>query len=307
MEPAQLAACLRGAIGFPVTPFRDDPERSVDVDAFAAHVDRVASGGLSAIVIAGGMGEFFSLTSGEITELTRIAVAAAAARIPVLVGVGGGPVEGRALARAARDAGVDGLVILPPNYPAPDPAGLVAYYQAIAEAVPDLAVILYSRGNARLTPEILRGLADQSNVVGMKDGHGDVRTFLRNRFALGDRYVWIAGTGDDLVGAYAAAGAQAYTSSIACFDPALSVELWRLADSGRFEELNVLLTERVLPWYELRSLRPGYEVAVMKAAMEGLGQGAGRVRPPLADLTPDVAAAVRSLADRLGTWRPAQP
>ena len=59
----------------------------------------------------------------------------------MLAGVGGGPVEGRALARAVRDAGADGLVIMPPNYPAPDPAGLVAYYQAIAEAVPDLAVI----------------------------------------------------------------------------------------------------------------------------------------------------------------------
>lgn len=305
MQPQDLAARLRGVIGFPVTPFRRDEELSVDWEAFEAHVDFVCRSGVSAIVVVGGTGEFFSLTPPEIIELTRIGVRTAKGRVPVLAGVGSGPVEGRALARAARDAGVDGLVILPPYYPTPNSTGLIAYYRAIAAAVPDIGVVPYSRGSVPITPDVLHGLAEVANVVAFKDGHGDVRMFLRNRLALGQRYVWVAGMGDDLVGAYAAAGAQAYTSSIASFDPALSIELWRLASAGRIGELDALLTERVLPWYELRSLRAGYEVAVMKGAMEAFGQRAGPVRPPLSDLTPEHAAAVRALAKQLGTWEPA--
>ena len=302
MHPSELAERLAGPIAFPVTIFNDDDDKSVDLEALAAHIDLVVSGGVSAIVIAGGTGEYFSLSMEEINDVIQVGVRAVRGRVPVLAGVGFGPRQGAALARAARDIGVDGLVILPPYYPTPDPGGLVAYYRSVASAVPDVGVVPYSRGAAKLTPDILRGLADVPNVVAFKDGHGDVRMFLRNRFALGKRYVWIAGAGDDLVGAYAAAGAAAYTSSIACFDPVLAVELWRLASSGMSAALDQLLFDRVLPWYEMRSRRPGYEVSVMKGAMEALGYRAGPVRPPLAQLTTEDSLEVKRLAGRLGLW-----
>jgi 5-dehydro-4-deoxyglucarate dehydratase len=282
----------------------DDLSRTIDWDAYVSHIDFICRGGLAAIVVAGGTGEMFSLTSSEITELIRVGIETSKRRLPVLAGVGFGPAMGCELARTARDLGVDGLVVLPPYYASPDDRGLTDYYLSIATSVPDIAVIPYSRGHARVTPDVLRGLTAAPNIVAVKDGQGDLRMFLRNRLALGSRFIWVAGTGDDLVGAYAAAGAQAYTSSIACFDPGLSVQLWRLANSGAHEALDSLLASHVLPWYELRARRPGYEVAVMKAAMEAFGQRAGPVRAPLVNLSAAEKDEVQRLASRLGTWHP---
>ena len=297
---SETASRLRGTIGFPVTPFETSDGQPIDWPAFREHVDAMAGSGLSAVVVAGGTGELFSLRRDEVVRLAREAVEVVAGRTVVVVGVGSGAAHGGELAIAARDAGADAVLVLPPYYPTPDREGLVAYYAQIAAAVPELAVVPYSRGAARITPDVLERLAAAPNVTAFKDGHGDVRTFLLNRRALGDRYVWLAGTGDDLVGPYAAAGAEGYTSSIACFDPALSLELWRLAAGGRFAELDALSERMVHPWYELRTRRPGYEVSVMKGAMEAFGARAGSVRPPLAPLTAEDAEEVRRIARAVG-------
>jgi 5-dehydro-4-deoxyglucarate dehydratase len=302
LAPSALAGRLRGVIAFPVTPFLRNADRDLDLPSFEAHIERLAGSGVAALVVAGGTGEFFSLTPTEIGRLVRAAVGIAGGRLPILAGVGLGPSLGAELARDARHAGADGVLALPPAYPNPDASGLVAYYRAIARAVPDLAVVPYSRGGALVTPAVLEGLATTPNVVAFKDGQGDVRMFQRNRAALGDRYVWLAGAGDDIVGAYAAAGAEGYTSSLACFDPPLSLRLWELASAGRLAELDRLHAERVAPWYALRARRAGYEVSVMKAGMEAFGMTAGPVRPPLADVADEERAEIQALAGRIGLF-----
>lgn len=291
---------LCGVIAFAVTPFNDDAEYSINWHAFEDHVATLAASGVSTVVVAGGTGEGFSLRPSEVVEITRRAAPITAGRVALLVGAGFGSTQAREIARAAQDAGADGLLILPPYYPNPDPGGLVAYYRAIASAVPELGVAIYGRAGAVITPTVLDGLRDMINIVALKDGTGDVRMFQRNRAQFGDRFAWIAGVGDDLVAAYAAAGAEGYTSSIACYDPRLSLHLWDLAKSGRFDELRELSAERVLPWFSLRALKPGYEVAVVKATMEEFGHVAGTVRPPLTPVTPDVRAEIKSLVAQLG-------
>src|SRR5205823_11680546 len=96
-----------------------------------------------------------------------------------------------------------------------------------------------------------------------------------------ERLVWLAGVGDDLVGAYFAGGAAGFTSSLACFWPEASAELYRLASTGDFEGLREYHLRVVRPFYELRQRGRGLEVSVMKAAMELLGHPAGPHRPPL--------------------------
>jgi dihydrodipicolinate synthase/N-acetylneuraminate lyase len=96
-----------------------------------------------------------------------------------------------------------------------------------------------------------------------------------------ERLAWLAGVGDDLVGAYFAAGAEGFTSSLACFWPEASAELFRLASSGDFQGLAAYHLRVVRPFYELRQRGRGFEVSVMKAAMEILGHPAGPPRPPL--------------------------
>src|SRR5262249_53315461 len=133
----------------------------------------------------------------------------------------------------------------------------------------------------------------------------DVRLFQRIREHVverlgAERLVWLAGAGDDLVAPYFAIGAEGYTSSLACFSPEASVELLHLARAGDRDALPRSPSERVRPIYALRQGRRGYEVAVMKAAMETLGHRAGPVRPPLGNLNPAERPELAEVLARLG-------
>jgi 5-dehydro-4-deoxyglucarate dehydratase len=299
MHPTELADRLAGVIGFPITPFRADAEMTIDVPAFRDHVDGLADGGLAAMVVAGGTGEFFSLTPHEIADLAREALAAADGRVPILVGVGHGAAIGRELAKELEAIGVDGLLLMPPYYPTPDPATLADYYATIAGAAPGTGVVVYSRDHARLDIPALQDMSRIDNLVAVKDGLGDIRSFTHNRSVLGERYKWLGGAGDDLVGAYAASGAEGYTSSLACIDASLSLRLWTVAQSGDWQELDVLMRDKVTPWYVLRRNRRGYEVSTIKAALTLLGRAAGPVRPPLANVTEEDQAQIRALLQNM--------
>jgi 5-dehydro-4-deoxyglucarate dehydratase len=246
----------------------------------------------------------YALTPQECADVTRATVEAVGRRIPVMAGVGFNAAIGAELARQADRNGAQGILVLPPYYAVPDPDGLADYYRAIAEATP-LGVAIYARDGATFTPDALERVAREiPNFVAFKDGRGDVRAFQRLRghisAALGtDRLVWLAGVGDDLVAPYFAAGAQGFTSSIACFWPEASVKLFELAKSRDMLELHTFHGRVIHPIYELRQLRRGFEVSIMKACMELLGHKAGRVRPPLANVPNDVLMKLRQLLDEL--------
>jgi 5-dehydro-4-deoxyglucarate dehydratase len=300
-EPAALGPRLRGVLAFPITPYAADG--SVDLDAVRTNAAWLARSGVHALVAPSGTGELFSLTPDESAAIVEVTVEAAGGRVPVIAGTGMGPRVAAEGARRAERAGADGVLVLPPYYAHPDPEGLVAYYRSVADAT-GLPVAIYARDSASLTPPLLERLAREiPTLVALKDGRGDVRLFQRLREHVGERLgrerlVWICGAGDDMVGPYFAVGAEGYTSSLACFWPEASLELLRLARGGDTGELARYHARVVRPFYEMRQRRHGYEVAVMKAAMELLGHPAGPVRPPLADLTPaDRAELAAILAD----------
>jgi 5-dehydro-4-deoxyglucarate dehydratase len=140
------------------------------------------------------------------------------------------------------------------------------------------------------------------NLVFWKDGQGDARKYQRIMSVVGDRLAWIGGIGDDCVPAYFAIGVQAFTSSISSIAPRLSLEL---ADAGLkrdFARLDGLMKTYVHPLYHLRDHKKGYEVAVMKRAMEILGKPAGPVRPPLCDVTPHELEQIRQLMETYREW-----
>jgi 5-dehydro-4-deoxyglucarate dehydratase len=300
MRVNELSERLVGAIAFPITPFERSAGLPIDEDAFREHIEFVAASGVAALVVAGGTGEFFSLEPREIIRLARLATDVVGNRVPIVVGVGRNVAEGRQLARELRNVEVDGLLLMPPYYSAPDRESLVGYYASIAGAVPDTSCVFYARDHVRLDVDLLHALAETQNIVAVKDGQGSVREFLHARAALGDRFRWLGGAGDDLVGAYASAGAAGYTSSLACFDPQLSLRLWEFAAGGAPSELDALLMKHVIPWYTLRALRRGYEVAVVKAGVEAFGGTAGPVRPPLANLSGEHMRRVSVLAEQIG-------
>jgi 5-dehydro-4-deoxyglucarate dehydratase len=299
VAPDELASRLRGPVAFAITPFHGDAPRSIDWDAFRGQVDMLVASGLGSLVVAGTTGEFSSLASAEVVALARAAVDVVAGRVPVLAGAGLGMGSGQRLARALARAEIDGLLLMPPAYGQADADGLAGYYRALAAAAPGLGLVLYCRDQVPLDLALLQELAAVRSLVAVKEGHRRPDDLARARSQLGDRFRWLGGSGDDLVGAYAAAGADGFTSSIACFDPGVALRAWDLARDGS-GELDALLARHVMPWFELRRVRRGYDVAVTKAAVEAFGGRAGPVRPPLPSLTAEHLEAVRALARRTG-------
>jgi 5-dehydro-4-deoxyglucarate dehydratase len=270
---------VRGVLGFPITPFRQD--LSLDLDALARNVDEMARYPFCALVAAGGTGEIYSLTPAEVEDVVRVTVQAAAGRMPVVAGTGFNGPLGADMAKRAEKAGAACILALPPYYIGAPFEGVVAYYQEIGAAT-GLPLMVYSRDWAVFTPGMVARLADRvPTLTFWKDGQGDARKYQRIMQSVGDRLAWLGGLGDDCVPGYFAVGVQAYTSSISNIAPRLSVELAEAGMAHDFARLDGLMKKYVHPLYALRERVKGYEVAVMKAAMEILGMTAGPVRPPL--------------------------
>jgi 5-dehydro-4-deoxyglucarate dehydratase len=276
---SQILSKLKGVFGFPVTPFRKD--LSLDLDALTRNVDEMAGFPFCALVAAGGTGEVYSLSPDETEQVVAATVRAVKGRMPVMAGTGYNATIGVDIARRAAKAGADCILALPPYYVAAPEEGLFAYYEAIGRAT-DLPLTVYSRDWAVFTPEMVQRLAVQvPTLKGWKDGQGDVRKYQRIMERNGDRLAWFGGLGDDCVPGYFAIGVQAYTSSISNIAPKLSLALAEAGMKHDFIKLNTLMQRYVNPLYALRERARGYEVAVMKEAMEVLGMPAGPVRPPL--------------------------
>lgn len=279
---AEICSRIQTAIAFPVTPFHAD--YALDLDGLKRLVRFMVDGGIEALVAAGGTGELYNLDMDEWRAVVRATVEEVGGRAVVIAGIGFNGYTGARMAREAQEMGADALLIFPPYYRTGDEDGLFGYYRMIASAT-ELPVIPYSRDNAVLGPRIAERIAAIPNAVAYKDGQGSARMFMRVRQHLGDRFVWLGGTGDDLVPAYFAAGAQGYTSSVANVSPRLALDLLHGVQAGRFAEMQALVDRAIVPLYELRDKRRGYEVSAMKAMMAGRGLPGGPVRPPLLDLT----------------------
>jgi 5-dehydro-4-deoxyglucarate dehydratase len=112
---------------------------------------------------------------------------------------------------------------------------------------------------------------------------------------VGDRLIWLGGSGDDNAPGYYSIGVHGYTSSISNFLPKLALAVAHAGAARDFAELNRLVNRYVHPLYRLREKMRGYDVAVLKLAMEMFGIAAGPVRPPLPAVAPDVAEQLRAL------------
>lgn len=283
----------KGVFGFPVTPLKLD--LSLDLDALRKNVEWMTRNPFCAFVCAGGTGELYSLTADEVGEITRASVEACQGRMHVVAGTGFNVPIGIDMAKQAEKAGAHALLILPPYYQNPPEEGLYQYYESIAGAT-SLPVLIYSREWAVFSPKNVEELAKRiPNLQGWKDGQGDARKYQRIMNAVGDRLAWFGGIGDDCVPGYFAVGVQAYTSSISNIAPMLSLMLAEAGMKRDFAKLNELMAKYVHPLYAIRDRLRGYEVSVMKEAMEILGMPAGPVRPPLVNTRPQDVEDVRKL------------
>lgn len=300
LAPDQLKPRLEGVFGFPITPFHTDG--SLNVAALRRHVDWMAGTGVSTIFVCAGTGEFSALALEEFREAVGAAVKEVAGRVPVLAGVGYSTAIACQFAREAERAGVDGILALPPYLVTPELEGLYRHYRQIAQSV-GVGVILYHRDNALFAPDTVARLAELPNLVGFKDGYGNLEQFNRTRLALGDRLAWINGmpTAEMTFPAFHACGARAFTSAISNFIPHVALRFYRAVVEGDRETADEILTAVIEPLCRLRDRKRGYAISYVKAAVTLTGRltpdTAGPVRPPLVDLTPAEIQELRGVLD----------
>jgi 5-dehydro-4-deoxyglucarate dehydratase len=158
---------FNGMLFFPITPYARDGE--VDLKELAAHIERGAGAGG---VVACGTGEFSALEPDEYAEVVRTAVETIAGRVPVFAGAGGPVRTARRFADRAAAAGADGVLLLPPYLTEATGRGLEAYVRAATRE--DLPAIVYNRANARFTGQSAVAVAELPQVIGFKDGVGDL-------------------------------------------------------------------------------------------------------------------------------------
>ncbi|RDG37720.1 5-dehydro-4-deoxyglucarate dehydratase [Streptomyces corynorhini] len=295
---------LDGVLFFPVTPFA--PDGALAPEALRAHVSAGVAAGAGAVFPACGTGEFHALSADEHTEVVRLTAEAVEGGVPVYAGVGGPLPTALALARAARDNGADGLLLLPPYLVSGDQAGLVRYVRQIAEAA-GLPLIVYNRANARFTPDAAAEAAAIDGVVGFKDGVGDIETLARTVFAVreslresGKPFQFFNGlpTAEATVPAYRAIGVPLYSSAAFCFAPEISTAFHRAVTTGDDKRVDALLAGFFHPLVALRDKAPGYAVSLVKAGVKLRGLDAGSVRAPLSDPAPEDLAALAALLER---------
>src|SRR5215510_7288314 len=190
MHPTTLRNKLSGVIAFPVTPFKED--LSLDLPALHQNLTHLLQYQISAIVAAGGTGEMYSLTPAEYTRVVELTALAVEDRVPVIAGVGFNQRLGIEMAQAAEKAGADGILIFPPYYPQADDEGLFEYYRSVAAAV-RLGVLIYSRDWAVFSPSMVERLTSIPNLIGWKDGEGDIRRLQAIMNQVGDRLHCIGG------------------------------------------------------------------------------------------------------------------
>jgi len=284
-----------GLLSFPVTHFNDAYE--FDEAPYREHLEWLLQHRPAGLFAAGGTGEFFSLTLEEFSKVVSAAVRQTNHRVPVVAGCGYGTAMAKQFALAAEAAGADGILLLPPYLLNCEAAGLVAHVEAVCAST-RLGVIFYNRDNAILNEDALERLCTRCpNLVGFKDGYGDIELMTRIYARMGDRLTYIGGlpTAETFALPYLEMGVTTYSSAIFNFLPQFAQSFYAAVRRRDHEEVFKQLREFVLPYINIRNRRKGYAVSIVKAGMRAIGRSAGPVRAPLIDLDESEMKALTTL------------
>ncbi|MCY4746753.1 5-dehydro-4-deoxyglucarate dehydratase [Pelomonas sp. UHG3] len=301
MSPQELKAVLEaGLLSFPLTDF--DAQLNFNPKGYADRLEWLQPYGASALFAAGGTGEFFSLEPGEYSDIIKVALDTCRGRTPILAGAGGGTRVAIQYAQEAEALGAQGILLLPHYLTEASQEGLINHVEAVCKSV-KFGVVVYNRGACKLTPQSLQILADRCpNLIGFKDGLGDIEKFVAIRQTLGNRFAYLGGlpTAEVFAGAYKAMGCPVYSSAVFNFIPKTAMEFYNAHAANDTATCDRLIRDFFLPYLAIRNKGEGYAVSIVKAGATLIGHSAGPVRPPLSDLLPAEVEALSALIAKLG-------
>jgi 5-dehydro-4-deoxyglucarate dehydratase len=197
-------------------------------------------------------------------------------------------------------------LLLPPYLLNASQPGLMAHVEAICRAT-GIGVIVYNRDNAILEADTVARLCERCpNLVGLKDGVGDIELMVRTRNLLGDRLVYLGGlpTAETFARPYLAMGVATYSSALLNFFPNFARGFYRAVRAEDVGAIEAGLRDFVLPYTAIRNRGRGYAVSIVKAGVRIAGRSAGPVRPPLTELDAKSYANLQALMEKHGDRAP---
>jgi len=289
-----------GLLSFPVTDF--DAQGDFNAKGYAARLEWLAPYGASALFAAGGTGEYFSLYGEEYGQIIKTAVDTCRGKVPIIAGAGGPTRTAIAHAQEAERLGAHGILLLPHYLTEAGQDGLIAHVEQVCKSV-QFGVIVYNRDRTKLTPESLAILAERCpNLIGFKDGLGNIEVMSSIYMAMGDRFAYLGGlpTAEVYAAAYKALGTPVYSSAVFNFIPKTAMQFYEAVRTDDMATQHRLLRQFFMPYLKIRNRVEGYGVSIIKAGARLVGHGAGPVRAPLSDLKPGEMDELKALIDALG-------
>ena len=301
MTPQDLKTIMgSGLLSFPITDF--DAQGNFRPKTYIERLEWLAPYGASALFAAGGTGEYFSLSGPEYSEVIKTAVDTCRGKVPIIAGAGGPTRTAIAHAQEAERLGAHGILLLPHYLTEAGQEGLIEHVAQVCNSV-KFGVIVYNRSVSKFTPESLAILAERCpNLIGFKDGVGDIEQMSAIFMKMGDRFSYLGGlpTAEVFAAAYKALGTPVYSSAVFNFVPKTAMQFYEAVRTDDMATQHHLLREFFHPLLNIRNRKQGYAVAMIKAGARIVGHDAGPVRAPLSELAPHECEELAALITKLG-------
>lgn len=289
---------------FPAATTQFNADESLNLPATMEHLDVMLDAGINGLIMLGTVGENCSLSAQEKVQVLEATVRHVKGRVPVLTGVAEfTTTQACEFARAAKAAGADGLMVLPPMSYKADSAEIVAHIRAVAEAT-DLPVMIYNNPacyGVDITAETVAELAKVPNIVSVKESSDDPRRLTDIANLVDDDFVLFCGV-DDLALESVALGAHGWISGLVNAFPQENRLLWDLATSGNYAE-----ARRVYRWYTplLHLDTKPKLVQYIKLAVQECGYGSELCRNPRLSIEGEEREEVLAMIRKAIATRPA--
>ena len=259
------------------TQFRED--ESIDLEATAAHLEKMIESGIHGVILLGSVGENTALSSEEKLLVLSEMLPVVKGRIPVMSGVAENTTRTACtFAKDCEKIGIDGLMVLPAMIYKADRREAITHFRAVARAS-GLPIMVYNNPPSYfvdLTPDCFVELADEKTLVSIKESCGDPRRITDLKNTVGDRYILFSGV-DDLVVESAMLGVVGWVSGLVNAFPNENRVLWEHCVAGRWTEAMELYR-----WYTpLLHLDTKIKlVQYIKMCMAEVGLGSEKTRAP---------------------------
>lgn len=291
----------KGCFAAIVTPFKENEE--LDEDAFCNNIELLIREGIYGVVVSGCTGESWALSDEEKKKIFNLAVDQAKGRIITIGGVGEiTPQHTIKLARYAKEAGMDGVMIHPPARVIPNPREIIAFYQEISDSV-EIPILLYNiikRQAVELTVDLVDRLADIKNVSAIKESSNDFERVMEVVEKVGDRIQVFSGHSAQRGIPAILMGAKGWVGSL---EPQVmgkeSIEMYDFVIKGDLEKAREIQYRCMVLNNRMRGGKAGTFPAFVKYGMNLRGRPGGFPRKPILPLTDQEKEYVRTVLQAL--------